>query len=42
MRESWKLYQPVSVPGAGERLPAMPDEEEILRRVTSVIDELKM
>jgi hypothetical protein len=32
MRESWNLYQPVSVPGAGDRLPSMPDEGEILRR----------
>jgi transglutaminase-like putative cysteine protease len=32
MRESWDLYQPVSVPGAGDRLPTMPEESEIVRR----------
>jgi hypothetical protein len=32
MRDNWGLYQPVSVPGAGDRLPAMPEETEILRR----------
>jgi hypothetical protein len=32
MRESWKLYQPVSVPGAGDRLPVLPEESEIVRR----------
>jgi hypothetical protein len=32
MRDSWKLYQPVSVPGAGERLPDLPAEKEIVRR----------
>jgi hypothetical protein len=33
MRESWELYRPVSVPGAGDRLPSMPTEGEILRRL---------
>jgi hypothetical protein len=37
MRESWELYQPVSVPGAGNRLPAMPDEGEILKRLDAFI-----
>jgi hypothetical protein len=32
MRESWELYRPVSVPGAGERLPDLPEEREIVRR----------
>jgi hypothetical protein len=31
MRESWRVYRSVSVPEAGNRLPKMPDEEEILR-----------
>jgi hypothetical protein len=37
MRDSWELYQPVSVPGAGDRLPAMPGEAEILRRLEEFI-----
>jgi hypothetical protein len=40
MRESWGLYQPVSVPGAGDRLPAMPDESEILRRFVESVGKL--
>jgi hypothetical protein len=32
MEDSWLLYQPVSAPGAGENLPAMPEETEIARR----------
>ncbi|MDR2619193.1 MAG: hypothetical protein LBC62_10020 [Treponema sp.] len=32
MGDSWLLYQPVSAPGAGENLPAMPEETEIARR----------
>jgi hypothetical protein len=32
-RESWLLYQPVSVPGAGEALPVMPAENEITSAV---------
>jgi hypothetical protein len=35
MQDSWELYQPVSVPGAGERLPEMPEEREIVRRLTA-------
>ncbi|MFP3040718.1 transglutaminase-like domain-containing protein [Treponema primitia] len=31
MRESWRVYRSISVPGAGDRMPEMPDEEEILR-----------
>ncbi|AEF84021.1 putative tetratricopeptide TPR_2 repeat protein [Treponema primitia ZAS-2] len=31
MGESWQVYRSVSVPGAGDRMPEMPDEEEILR-----------
>jgi hypothetical protein len=31
MYESWGVYRSVSVPGAGDRLPAMPDESEIVR-----------
>jgi hypothetical protein len=35
MRDSWELYRPVSVPGAGERLPDLPEEREIVRRFTA-------
>jgi hypothetical protein len=37
MRDSWELYQPVSVPGAGDRLPAMPGEADILRRLEAAV-----
>jgi hypothetical protein len=30
MRESWALYRSVSVPGAGDRLPEMPDETALM------------
>jgi hypothetical protein len=33
MRESWELYQPVSVPGAGDRLPVLPEEREVVTRL---------
>jgi hypothetical protein len=32
MRESWALYPPVTVPEAGDAVPAPPEEGEILRR----------
>jgi hypothetical protein len=41
MGESWQLYQPVSVPGAGDRLPDMPDEGEILRRFEAAAGKLR-
>jgi hypothetical protein len=31
MRRNWEDYRSVSVPGAGERMPAMPDEADIVR-----------
>jgi hypothetical protein len=37
MRESWALYPPVTVPEAGDRLPALPEEQEIARRFTEVL-----
>jgi transglutaminase-like putative cysteine protease len=30
MRESWAVYRSVSVPGAGDRLPEMPEEEKLI------------
>jgi hypothetical protein len=33
MRESWLLYPPVTVPEAGDRLPGLPEESEIARRL---------
>jgi hypothetical protein len=35
MADSWTLYPPVSVPGAGERLPAMPEPSAIERAFDS-------
>jgi hypothetical protein len=31
MRENWRVYPPVSVPGAGDRLPAMPDDAQLTK-----------
>jgi hypothetical protein len=33
MRDSWKLYPPVSVPGAGERLPSLPAEPALVKAI---------
>jgi hypothetical protein len=33
MRDSWKLYPPVSVPGAGERLPSLPAEDALIKAI---------
>jgi hypothetical protein len=30
MGESWAVYRSVSVPGAGDRLPEMPEEETLI------------
>jgi hypothetical protein len=35
MRESWTVYPPVTVPGAGDRLPDLTAEGEIVRRFTA-------
>jgi hypothetical protein len=37
MTSSWDLYPPVSVPGAGDRLPVMPDDREIVRQFTGML-----
>jgi hypothetical protein len=41
MRESWELYRPVSVPGAGEKLPDLPAEREIVRRFTAEMGRMR-
>ena len=41
MGDSWKLYPPVSVPGAGDRLPLLPPETEIVTRYNAVMNRLK-
>ena len=40
MRESWTVYPPVTAPGAGDRLPDMPEEGEIVRRFTETAKRL--
>jgi hypothetical protein len=40
MRESWLLYPPVTVPEAGDRLPDLPDEQEIAERFTETARQL--
>jgi hypothetical protein len=40
-RDSWELYRPVSVPGAGDRLPDMPEEREIVRRFTAEMGKMR-
>jgi hypothetical protein len=41
IREAWKLYQPVSVPGAADNLPVMPSEAEILERFEAELNKLR-
>jgi hypothetical protein len=41
LREAWELYQPVSVPGAGDRLPELPVEAEIARRFAAEMGKMK-
>jgi hypothetical protein len=41
MASSWKLYPPVSVPGAGEQMPSLPDEADILSLFTRALHDLK-
>jgi hypothetical protein len=37
MADSWTAYPPVSVPGAGDQLPVMPDEYLITRRLAEIL-----
>jgi hypothetical protein len=39
MQTSWASYQPVSVPGAGDRLPSMPGETELIRAAENSLNE---
>jgi hypothetical protein len=41
MKDSWSLYQPVSVPGAADNLPDMPQETDIARRFEAEIRKLR-
>jgi hypothetical protein len=41
MGESWEQYRPVSVPGAGDRLPVLPEEKEIVSRFTAELNRIK-
>jgi hypothetical protein len=40
MRESWLTYPPVTVPEAGDRLPDLPEEGEVVRRFTETLKRL--
>jgi hypothetical protein len=40
MRESWVVYPSVTVPEAGDRLPDLPEETEIVRRFTEAAKRL--
>jgi hypothetical protein len=40
MKDSWSLYQPVSVPGAADNLPEMPEDADIARRFETEIRKL--
>jgi hypothetical protein len=40
MRECWALYPPVTVPEAGNQLPDLPEEQEIIRRFTETAKHL--
>jgi hypothetical protein len=41
MRDSWAVYPPVSVPRAGEKLPDMPEEGEIVRRFDTAAGKIR-
>jgi hypothetical protein len=41
MGDNWKAYPPVSVPGAGDEMPDMPDEETLLRAFKRALNEVK-
>jgi hypothetical protein len=41
MRESWGLYPPVTVPEAGDRLPDLPEEEDIAARFMEAVKRLQ-
>jgi hypothetical protein len=41
MRDAWAVYPPVTAPGAGDNLPDMPEEDEILRRFREEAEKLK-
>jgi hypothetical protein len=40
MRDNWKVYPPVSVPGAGDWLPDLPEEADIVRAANAGLDRL--
>jgi transglutaminase-like putative cysteine protease len=41
MKESRELYQPVSVPGAGDNLPEMPEKPEVVKRFLAEIGKMR-
>jgi hypothetical protein len=41
MASSWELYPPVSVPGAGGEMPAVPEDGDILRIFSRALNDLK-
>jgi hypothetical protein len=40
MGESWRVYPPVTVPEAGDRMPDLPEEREVARRLTEAAQRL--
>jgi hypothetical protein len=41
MRDSWALYPPVTAPEAGDRLPDLPEEKDIVLMFTEAVKRLK-
>jgi hypothetical protein len=41
MASNWELYPPVSVPGAGNEMPAVPEDADILRLFAAALNDLK-
>jgi hypothetical protein len=41
MASNWELYPPVSVPGAGNEMPGVPEDADILRLFTGALNEMK-
>jgi hypothetical protein len=41
MASSWELYPPVSVPGAGDEMPGVPEDADLLRLFSRALNEIK-
>jgi hypothetical protein len=40
MQASWAIYPPVTIPGAGDKMPMLPDEAVVIKAITGSLDNL--